>query len=98
MKVENNFDKKISELIIDEVLKKIQEFDTDKSFKCTTKPSELKEFDEKEEAFLLTCALYHDIGKLFIKARHGQEGADIIKDIGDDEVILFNNLNIDAGI
>jgi hypothetical protein len=82
---QHDFDEQICELIINEVVKKI------------AKPSELKEFDKNEGAFLLTCALYHDIGKLFIRARHGQEGADIIKDIGDDDLLLFNHFNIDAG-
>jgi hypothetical protein len=91
------FDKLICELIINEIIKEIQEFEKDQKGKCTIKEDGSGKFNDQERDFLLMCALYHDIGKLFIKARHGPEGADILKDIRDDELLRFKQFNIDIG-
>lgn len=40
---------------------------------------------KSKKDILLYTALYHDIGKIVVKARHGPIGADIIKDSGEPE-------------
>ena len=40
---------------------------------------------KSKKDFLLYTALYHDIGKIVVKGRHGPIGADIIKDSGEKE-------------
>jgi hypothetical protein len=40
---------------------------------------------KSKKDLLLYTALYHDIGKIVVKARHGPIGADIIKDSGETE-------------
>jgi|LGVF01.1.fsa_nt_gb hypothetical protein len=51
-------------------------------------------FKEKDKYRLLYTALYHDIGKAVIKARHGPEGADIIKDSCLEDREKFYNLGL----
>lgn len=55
----------------------------------------VEELNEEARSFLLWTALYHDIGKAVIKARHGPEGADIIKDSGDRDRERFRDLGLD---
>lgn len=48
--------------------------------------------DNEEKKILLFTSLYHDIGKVINKPRHGPEGADLIKDSGREDRIKFYEL------
>ncbi|MCZ7385864.1 MAG: hypothetical protein O8C63_14125 [Candidatus Methanoperedens sp.] len=64
----------------------IREFDERQSIK------EMVPSGENEKNLLLYTALYHDIGKIVIKARHGSFGGDIIKNSGRVDRLKFFDL------